>query len=96
MVDAVLGTRREVPALEGSATVTIPPGTQPDAVLRLRGKGLPRFGGRGRGDLYVALSLHVPEQLSADEKRLYERLRALAQQRGNEAQKGDAARRGGR
>ena len=33
--------------------VQVPPGAQPDAQLRLRGKGLPRFGGRGRGDLYV-------------------------------------------
>jgi molecular chaperone DnaJ len=81
VTDAVLGARREVPTLEGHATVIIPPGTQPDAVLRLRGKGLPRFGGRGRGDLYVTVSIHVPEQLSAEEERLYKGLRALAQQR---------------
>lgn len=96
VADAVLGAPIEVPTLEGHATVTIPPGTQPDEVLRLRGKGLPRFGGSGRGDLYVAVSLHVPERLSPNEKQLYERLRALAQQSGRGARKGEAARRGGR
>jgi molecular chaperone DnaJ len=77
VVDAVLGTTRQVPTLEGSATVTIPAGTQPDTVLRLRGKGLPEFGGRQRGDLYVVVQVRVPDQLAAKERKLYERLQAL-------------------
>ncbi|HSF29286.1 MAG TPA: DnaJ C-terminal domain-containing protein [Candidatus Tectomicrobia bacterium] len=77
VVDAVLGGTRPVPTLEGSATVTIPAGTQPDTVLRLRGKGMPGFGGRQRGDLYVVVRVSVPDQLSAKERKLYERLRAL-------------------
>jgi len=76
--DAVLGTNLDVPTLNGSANVTVPPGTQPDSVLRLRGKGLPRFGGRGHGSLLVRLTVQVPEQLSAEERKRYERLRALA------------------
>jgi molecular chaperone DnaJ len=78
VVDAVLGTTRQVPTLEGSATVTIPAGTQPDTVLRLRGRGLPAFGGRQRGDLYVVVQVRVPDQLAAKERKLYERLQALA------------------
>jgi molecular chaperone DnaJ len=76
--DAVLGTTLDVPTLDGSASVKVPQGTQPDSVLHLRGKGLPRFGGRGRGNLMVRLAVQVPEQLSAEERNLYERLRSLA------------------
>jgi molecular chaperone DnaJ len=83
--DAVLGTSLEVPTLEGPATVKIPPGAQPDEVLRLRGKGLPEFGGGTRGDLYIGLRLHVPERLSAEERELYQRLQALSRGGGNAA-----------
>ena len=75
--EAALGTRRTVPTLDGSVEVTIPPGTQPDSVLRLAGKGLPEFGGRARGDLYLRLRVRVPEHLSAKERELYEQLQAL-------------------
>jgi molecular chaperone DnaJ len=77
ITDAVLGTELSVPTLAGRATVKLPAGTQPDARLRLRGKGLPRFGGRGRGDLYVRVAVRVPETLGSEERKLWERLRAL-------------------
>jgi molecular chaperone DnaJ len=77
VADAVLGTTLDVPTLEGMTTVSVPPGTQPGAVLRLRGKGLPVFGGRRRGDLYLRLHITVPESLTAEERQLWERLRAL-------------------
>jgi molecular chaperone DnaJ len=76
--DAVLGTTLNVPTLEAEASVTIPPGTQPDAVLRLHGKGLPEFRGKGRGDLYLRLKVHVPERLAPKERDLYDKLRSLA------------------
>jgi molecular chaperone DnaJ len=79
--DAVLGTTLAVPTLEGSAKLRVPAGTQPDEMLRLRGKGLPPFGGGPRGDLYVRMRLHVPEQLSREERKLYERARELAARR---------------
>jgi molecular chaperone DnaJ len=80
VADAVLGTTMEVPTLEGRATVTVPPGTQPDAVLRLRHRGLPRFpdvprGGARRGDLYLRLRVQIPERLTEEERALWERLR---------------------
>jgi molecular chaperone DnaJ len=77
LTDAVLGAILEVPTLEGSASVTVPPGTQPDAVLRLKGKGLPEFGSGRHGDLYLRIVVRVPEQLSREERGLYERLRML-------------------
>jgi molecular chaperone DnaJ len=75
--EAALGTHRTVPTLDGTVEVTIPQGTQPDAVLRLAGKGLPEFGGGARGDLYLRLRVQVPERLSAKERELYEQLQAL-------------------
>ena len=81
IADAVLGTTVDVPTLEGRATVTIPPGTQPEAVLRLRGKGLPEFGARRRGDLYLRITVHVPERVLREERKLWERLRALGKKK---------------
>jgi molecular chaperone DnaJ len=60
VVDAVLGTEIDVPSLDGPITVNIPPGTQPDSQLRLRGKGLPAFGAHDRGDLYLRIDVEVP------------------------------------
>jgi molecular chaperone DnaJ len=79
VADAALGATLTVPTLEGKAAVKLPPGTQPDATLRLRGKGLPRFQGRGRGDLFIRIRVQVPEKLSREERELYERLRLLAE-----------------
>jgi molecular chaperone DnaJ len=79
VADAVLGAKVDVPTLDGSVSVTVPPGTQPDTVLRLHDRGLPEFGGSARGDLYVQLQLRVPGQLSAEERKLYEQLRTLKQ-----------------
>jgi molecular chaperone DnaJ len=73
--DAVLGKKAEIPTLEGYATVTIPPGTQPGTVLRLRGEGLPIIGSESRGDLYLSVHVHVPEELTDQQHALYERLR---------------------
>jgi molecular chaperone DnaJ len=77
IADAVLGTTLKVPTLDGSVEVTVPPGTQPGEVLRLRGKGLPQFGARGRGDLNLRIEVKIPERLTAEERTLFERLRAL-------------------
>jgi molecular chaperone DnaJ len=78
LTDAVLGTRLEVSTLEsGKTEVNIPAGIQSGTVLRLRDKGLPRFGGKGRGNLYLQIGVHIPEKISREERELYERLRAL-------------------
>ena len=80
VVDAVLGTTLDVPVLDGKASVSVPAGTQPDSMLRLRGKGLPRFGGGMRGNLYVRLQVQVPERLSERQRQLFEQLRAVGNQ----------------
>ncbi len=75
IADAVLSASLEVPTLDGPATVTVPPGTQPAAILRLGGKGLPDSGGKRRGDRYVRLRVQIPTRLGAEERKLYEQLR---------------------
>lgn len=77
VADAVLGTHLEVPTLDGNVDVTIPPGTQPDEVLRLRGKGLPVFGAKQRGDINLRMRIHIPEKPSKEERELYRRLRSV-------------------
>ena len=77
LTDAVLGTTLKVPTLKGADELTVPAGTQPGTVLRLRGEGLPAFGSRKRGDLLVRVQVQVPEKLGAEERRLFERLRQL-------------------
>ena len=81
IADAVLGTHIMVPTLHGHADTVVPPGTQPNAVLRLRGEGLPRFGGDGRGDILVRIQVRVPDKLTARERDIYERLRAGSRSR---------------
>ncbi len=73
---AALGGKVEIPTINGRARVTIEPGTQPGKVLRLRGKGLPSVNGYGTGDLLVNVMVYVPENLSSDEKRALEAMRA--------------------
>jgi len=75
VIDAVLGTSIDVPTLNDPVSIKIPKGTQPDSLLRLRGKGLPQFGGGARGDLYVRVQVHIPERLSEQQRSLFEQLR---------------------
>jgi molecular chaperone DnaJ len=75
--EAVLGTRRRVPTLDGSVDVKIPAATQPDAVLRLAQKGLPEFGTSRRGDLYLRLQVHIPSRLTKKQQELYTALAPL-------------------
>jgi molecular chaperone DnaJ len=71
---ATLGDEVEVPTLNGKVKLKIPPGTQPNTVFRLRGKGIKRLNGRGSGDQQVKVTIKVPEKLSQEEKILIERL----------------------
>ena len=49
-------------------------------MLRLAGRGLPRFEAPGTGDLYVKIAVHIPERISDQEREIYEQLRALTTQ----------------
>ena len=71
-----LGAEVEVPLLDGVAKVKIAPGTQPHAVLRVRGKGMPHVRGRGRGDACYRLILEVPAKLTARQREALESFEA--------------------
>lgn len=71
---AVLGGTVEIPTVDGRVKVKIDKGTQPGKVLRLRNKGLPDVNRYGVGDLLVNISVYIPENISADEKKLFEKL----------------------
>lgn len=71
---ATLGAEVQVPTLEGYAALKIPPGTQNGETMRLKGKGMPRFRGYGRGDFVIRIGVSVPEKLTAKQKALVEEL----------------------
>jgi len=71
---AALGATLEVPTLEGSESLELPPGSQPGAVLTLRGQGMPTVRSGRRGDLRVVLNVVVPRRLSEEQRELLERL----------------------
>ena len=75
---AALGAEIEVPTIDGRVKLTIPEGTQPGSVFRLRGKGIPylQSKGGGRGDQFVTITVTVPKNMTAEQK---ERLRAYAE-----------------
>ncbi|MEG1999220.1 MAG: DnaJ C-terminal domain-containing protein, partial [Bacteroidales bacterium] len=71
---AALGGSVEIPTIDGKVKVKIEPGTQPGKVLRLRGKGLPSINRYGVGDLLVNVSIYIPENLNAEERKTMEKL----------------------
>jgi len=70
MMDASLGKNLEVPTLEGFSKITVEPGSQPNTIIKLKGKGLQGRGFRGRGDQYVRLVVNIPKKLSKHQKDL--------------------------
>jgi molecular chaperone DnaJ len=77
-VDALLGTKVEIPILAGKAQLTIPPGTHTGQMFRLKGKGFPDIGGYAPGDMLVKILIDVPNELSEEEKQSLEKLRKVA------------------
>ena len=67
-MQAALGDELTVPTIDGKVKYTIPEGTQPGTVFRLRGKGVQNLNGRGRGDQYVEVTVEVPKGLSKAQK----------------------------
>lgn len=73
---ATLGGEVEVPTLNGPVEMKIPTGTPPGRIFRLRGKGMPRLGGGGRGDQLVRVTISVPERLTPQQRELLKQLDA--------------------
>ena len=71
---AAMGIAFTMPTPHGHERITVPAGTQGGTILKLRGKGLPRLGQAGRGDLLIRTNVWTPESLSADQLRLFQEL----------------------
>ncbi len=83
-VQAALGDKVEVPIVNlnsksgiGKTKLKIPQGTQPRTQFRLRGKGMPRLSGNGRGDVIVEVFVKIPKRLSKKQRNLLEKYRDL-------------------
>ncbi|MFQ5520329.1 MAG: J domain-containing protein, partial [Candidatus Methylomirabilia bacterium] len=77
LTEAVLGARIHIPTLEGAAALVLPPGSQAGQGFRLRGKGLPKLSGEGRGDLYVMLKVLIPKGLDAQTQEMFREFERL-------------------
>jgi curved DNA-binding protein len=72
--EALLGTSIIISAFEGKRKIKVPPGTQPNTKIRLKGQGIPVMGKKTRGDLYVSIQVTLPKTLSSAQKKLVEKL----------------------
>ena len=71
---AALGAEIKVKTLDGEEDLKIPAGTQTGTVFRLKSQGMPTLGGRGKGDLFVAVTLITPKTLTKEQRKLLEQL----------------------
>ncbi len=72
---ALLGGKQEINTLSGKVSINIPEGTQNGKQLRLKGKGMPVYGKRIHGDLYVKLQVKLPDRLTTEQKEMLKQLR---------------------
>jgi molecular chaperone DnaJ len=72
--EALQGAVIEVPTLNGSKRLRVPPGTKPGTVQRLRGEGPARLAGKGNGDIHYRFVLDVPSSLSPEQSEAVDRL----------------------
>jgi molecular chaperone DnaJ len=77
MPQAALGGELEVSTLDGVERVDVEAGTPSGTMIRLRGKGVPNLGRRGRGDLFLTVHVETPADLGNEERLLLERLAEL-------------------
>ena len=76
--EAALGATVEVPTPDGRVSLKVPPGTQDGKLLRIKGRGVPKLKGSGRGDLIARVRVTVPSKLSKAEREAVEQLRDVS------------------
>jgi molecular chaperone DnaJ len=91
MVEASLGASIKVPTPDGSVTLKVPAGTQDGKLLKLRGKGAPRLGASGKGDLIARIRVLTPKELTGEEKDLLKRFADLRKEDPREGRVGWSA-----
>lgn len=75
--DAILGGQIEIPTLTGKASLKIPAGTSTGQTFRLKGKGFPKVGGFGAGDMMVKIIIDTPSEITQEQRDLIEKLNNL-------------------
>ena len=70
MIDATLGCDIVVPTLKGTEKIKVASGSQPNTIMKLKGKGVPHINSRGTGDQFVRIVVNIPTKLSKDQKNL--------------------------
>jgi len=77
MVDATLGCNIVVPTLEGTEKIKVDSGSQPNTIIKLKGKGVPHINSRGTGDQYVRIVVNIPKKLNKHQKNLLDEFQKL-------------------
>jgi len=88
VAQAALGTEVDLLTFDGLQTVKIPEGAQSGSRVRLKGFGVPKLQGHGRGDMIVVVDVRVPTKLTREQKRLFEELRDTLPAENEPAEKG--------
>jgi molecular chaperone DnaJ len=78
---AAMGDQIEAESLDGTVKISIPRGSQPQAEVRIKGRGLPRLRGGARGDLIYVLRVRVPKDLSQERAELLRKFAELGNER---------------
>lgn len=84
---AALGAEIDVPTLDGLIKYTIPEGTQSGTIFRLKGKGIPKIRGYGRGDEIIRVLVEVPKKLNEKQKELLRQFAECCGEETNEQRK---------
>lgn len=82
MVQAAVGDVVDVKTIDGDVKLKIPEGTQPDSVIRLKGKGVVSLRGGRRGDHYVRVKVIIPDKLTKEQKRLLQNFQEASRKKG--------------
>ena len=70
IIEATLGAELRVPTLEGDIKYNMPAGTQPGEVFKLKGKGIQRLNGVGKGDMFVTIVVDLPKNVTSEQAKI--------------------------
>ena len=87
-VQAALGAEITVPTLDGKVSYSLRDGTQPGDVFKLKGRGIQKLNGSGKGDQFVRVTIEVPKNLSSKQKELLRELDAVSEEKNYQKRKG--------
>jgi molecular chaperone DnaJ len=93
VTEAIRGATIQVPTLDGTKKIKVPPGTKHGTVIRLKGEGPPRAKGSGRGDIHYRIEIQIPDKLNKEQQDAVDDLAAVMNGNPRDALLAQAARR---